>query len=299
MTITPNTGDFVNVATLVIADTTVTTERWNLLRAMDVSGTTKKMAFMLYHNPIVLTGNDIYKFTDPDTGQYIGADYQPVTEYSGYVYKFFIYPILCLNEALYRKALSAEHVNSLLAPLHLTTEDLYNIASPAVNQPSLDDYVAYWNGVRAVTPAGEDRISLVTGIDPDHIDPQRKNIVDDETLGKNPTTEQLFSGLYSLLSFQLASPNKWAYEAYGNQFVGTPPKSWYQTSWENSNMSIGIRMYVLEDKNVSNMCPKPFEGYFTPSNGRDIAANYENSGFNLILVGVEQKPEPEPEPPTT
>lgn len=299
MIITPNTGTFVNVATLVIDDNTVTADRWNLLRAMDVSGTTKKMAFMLYHNPIVLTGNDIYKFTDPATGQYIGADYQPVTEYSGYVYKFFIYPILCLNEALYRGALSAEHVNELLKPLHLTTDDLYNISSPGVNQPSMDDYVAYWNGIRGITPAGEDRIPLVTGIDPDYVDPQRKNIIDDETLGKTPETEQLFSGLYSLLSFQLASPNKWAYEAYPSQIGGVPSKSWYQTNWENNNVRIDIRMYVLEDKNASNMCPKPFEGYFTPSSGRDITASYEYSGFNLILVGVEQKPEPEPEPPTT
>lgn len=298
MTITPNTGDFVNVATLVISDVTVTADRWNLLRAMDVSDTTKKMVFMLYHNPIVLTGNDIYKFTAPATGQYVGADYQPVTEYSGYVYKFFIYPILCLNEALYRGALSAEHVNELLKPLHFTTDDLYNISRPAVGQPSYADYRAYWNGIQAVGPDG-DRLPLITGIDPDYVDPQRKNIVDDETLGKTPETEQLFSGLYSLLSFRLASPTKWAYEAYPSGFVGIRDTSWYETIWENNNVRINIRMYVLEDKNVPNMCPKPFEGYFTPSSGRGISADYNWSGFNLILVGVEQKPEPEPEPPTT
>lgn len=299
MTITPNTDTFVNVATLVISDVTVTTDRWNLLRAMDVSDTTKKMVFMLYHNPIVLTGNDIYKFTDPDTGQYVGADYQPVTEYSGYVYKFFIYPILCLNEALYRGALSAEHVNSLIAPLHLTTDDLYTVSfTTATRQPSIDDYVAYWNGIQAILPDGR-KVQLITGIDPDHIDPQRKNIVDDETLGKNPTTEQLFSGLYSLLSFQLASTTKWAYEAYPKRpATDMHSKAWYQTTWANNNLSIGIRMYVLEDKNVSNMCPKPFEGYFTQSGVEEISSqSYNNSGFNLILVGVEQKPEPEP--PTT
>lgn len=298
MIITPNTGTFVNVATLVINDNTVTADRWNLLRAMDVSNTTKKMAFMLYHNPIVLTGNDIYKFTDPDTGQYVGADYQPVTEYSGYVYKFFIYPILCLNEALFRRALSAEHVNELLKPLHLTTEDLY-YTSIVEMQPPFNDYVAYWNGIYAITPSGQ-KVQLVTGIDPDYIDPQRKNIVDDETLGKTPTTEQLFSGLYSLMSFQLASSNKWAYETYPKYpATNMESKSWYRTTWDGINMSIGIRMYVLEDKNVSNMCPKPFEGYFSPSGIEEIGNSYSNSGFNLILVGVEQKPEPEPEPPTT
>ena len=296
MTITPNTGTFVNVATLVIDDNTVTADRWNLLRAMDVSDTTKKMAFMLYHNPIVLTGNDIYKFAAPDTGQYVGADYQPVTEYSGYVYKFFIYPILCLNEALDRRALSAEHINELLEPLHLTADDLY---TGDANNVSIDDYVKYWNGIHAITPAGI-KVPLVTGIDPDYVDPQRKNIVDNETLGKNPTTEQLFSGLYSLMSFQLASTSKWAYEAYPRPTaVMADIRTWYQTNWENNNMSIGIRMYVLEDKNVSNMCPKPFEGYFTTSSGNEIGWDYRDSGFNLILVGVEQKPEPEPEPPTT
>lgn len=296
MTITPNTDTFVNVATLVISDVTVTTDRWNLLRAMDMSNGDKKMAFMLYHNPIVLTGNDIYKFTDPDTGQYVGADYQPVTEYSGYVYKFFIYPILCLNEALRRGALSAEHVNELLEPLHLTTDDLY---TGDANDVPFDDYVAYWNGIHAMTPSGQ-TVPLVTGIDPDHVDPQRKNIVDDETLGKNPTTEQLFSGLYSLLSFQLLASTQWAYEAYPKPgAVPVTPKTWYQATWENGNLSIGIRMYVLEDKNVSNMCPKPFEGYFTTSSGNEIGWDYRDSGFNLILVGVEQKPEPDPEPPTT
>lgn len=292
MIITPNTGTFVNVATLVIDDNTVTADRWNLLRTMDVSGTTKKMAFMLYHNPIVLTGNDIYKFTEPDTGQYIGADYQPVTEYSGYVYKFFIYPILCLNEALYRRALSAEHVNSLLEPLHLTTDDLY---TGNANDVPFDDYVAYWNGINAITPEGQNLV--VTGIDPDHVDPQRKNIVDDETLGKNPTTEQLFSGLYSLMSFQLLPSTKWAYELHPSPGWGS--KAWYRTTWANNNMGIDIQMHVLEDKNVSNMCPKPFEGYFTPHGVNTILWNYDHSGFNLILVGVEQKPEPEPEPPTT
>lgn len=297
MTINPNTGIFQDVATLVITDLTLTADRWNMLQPIPVGSDGKKFVMMIYKNPIVLTGDNIYQFPAEGPGQYMGADYQPINEYSGYVYKFFVYPMISLGDVAGRNIVSENRLNEILEPVGMTVDQLH-----AWPLPDISVFVPYFQGYQGMirndigNPEWVTNVVLVTGIKPRVIDPDSTILVDNDTMGLNETTQAMFNNLYSMGGFGLVQDAEWAVRDYFADDRNVKNRAWVTETWDGNNLTIGLRMYALVDKTKNNMCPRPFECWYVQGNP---ASNLQNSNLHLVVVGVEQKPEPEPEPPTT